>query len=216
MATNYSGEEKICFPYEYGGQTIMRELEFSGEFLNRAVKTPARMVKFEGAQSTVAGFEDHTVLSFMEYGISRETNPTVSVGYQGDGTVRLNNIIFAIPYDDSIPTLTMKLRRGEPFVDMSFKTLMWSGGESPEVLTEHVFGNVYLIGWYPGRFVHVFVARAEEWLLHANSFSQVDATNKGNNADQFNFRTNSDAVGITAAAGGGGEGGGGGEEGAGG
>ncbi len=200
-AINHAEDDVISFFHKCGGTNTLREFHFSGEYLNRYTETPTRMVRFPDAKSTVAGFEECTPYLHLEYGVTREVNPNVSVGLQGDGVVSLNNLIFAIPYDDYIPTMLKRLREGTVIDDISFQTLMWSGGEKPEILSETVFGKCHLIGWWPGRFVHMFSVRAEELLVHANSFSQEDGTNKGNNADQFNFRTNSNEVGISASGG---------------
>lgn len=194
----YSAGETLTFPYKDGmGRIQTRELTLSEEYLNRNVTTPDRMIFFGGlggdtlnlTTSTLFSYEMHCVCLHFEYNMMNEVNPNVVQDFKAAGAVRISDVLVIVPTDSFIPTLANHMRENKPIQRISIKTLHWTGGDHANVLEEHVFGFNYIVHWVPGRFIHAFVFRPQEWFIQYAQFDQTTAMRTGTNADSFNFRT---------------------------
>jgi hypothetical protein len=199
---NYSEDVHIQFPYEYSGTLIWRNVNLSGNYLNRCTKTPEMMIQMDDfLDSSLKGFEDHSPLYYKEYGIGLEKHPDSSISFQGSGSVRLEDLVIVLPHHTSLPPMIKNLRTSKAIEKISIKEIGWTGSDKPSVRNEHVFGGCFLVYWRPMTFCHLLVVRPEEWLYKAAAFDQASAEKRGNTEDKFSTVSGSDDVKITATAG---------------
>lgn len=196
---NYSDDLNLEFPFEYSGELIWRQLQLTGKYLNRCVKTPEMIVEMDNfLDCSLKGFETGAPLYYKEYGIGLEKHPDASVSFQGSGSVRLEDLVLVLPHHTSLPPMVKNLRTSKPIERISIKELSWTGSDNPTVRNEHIFGGCYIVYWRPMTFCHLLVVRPEEWLYKATGFNQEDAMMKGQTEDKFSVVTGSEDVKITA------------------